>query len=55
MTQNAPIAPTETVAFRLSPPERARLNVLAEQQNNAVSRIVRQIVADHLAKRESRQ
>ncbi len=55
MTQNAPIAPTETVAFRLSPPELERLNELAARQNNAVSRIVRRIVADHLAKRESHQ
>ncbi len=47
MTQNAP---TETVAFRLSPPERERLSELAEQQNNAVSRIVRRIVADYLRK-----
>ncbi len=52
MTQNAP---TETVAFRLSLPERDQLNELAEKQNNAVSRIVRQIVADHLTKRESHQ
>lgn len=47
-------APTETVAFRLSLPERDQLNALAAQQNNVVSRIVRQIVAEYLLKKESR-
>lgn len=51
MTQSAP---TDTVAFRLAPRERELLDALAEQQNNVVSRIVRQIVAEYLLKKESR-
>ncbi len=45
---------TDTVAFRLAPREREKLNELAAQQNNVVSRIVRQIVAEYLLKKESR-